>query len=168
MEIRVLCTRSSAIIATIAPIQARKNRPEHTNNGNINRGNGELTMNNPVITSKNCTKCGENLPIEYFYPDHTRSDGYKNICKDCNSTYPLQRPGYIERGHVPANEMTGKTKMCPSCMEVKDLALFSRDKGKPDGRRSNCKKCRAGTWKRYSDKKRTDNTGSDHAGAGAA
>lgn len=106
-------------------------------------------MDNAVITSKTCTKCGENLPIQYFYPDKTRSDGYRNICKDCNSTYATHRPGFVERGYIAEDELVGRTKRCPSCNTVKDHAYFSRDKSKPDGRRSNCKECRKGTWNRY-------------------
>jgi hypothetical protein len=39
----------------------------------------------------------------------------------------------------------GKTKICSTCKVKKDVSLFYRDKGKPDGRKYQCKACREKT-----------------------
>lgn len=36
-------------------------------------------------TKKHCRKCNENLPLDNFYPDKIKSDGYSAYCKKCNS-----------------------------------------------------------------------------------
>lgn len=114
-------------------------------------------MNETVkITQKTCTKCEDTLPIEYFYPDPTRKDGYRNICKTCLSSYPAYKQGFKGRGHVDKTELTGKTKTCSKCRKKKDRAYFSADKSKVDGLRTACKECRKKDWQDYQNKRKAE------------
>lgn len=103
----------------------------------------------PVLTQKTCTKCEDTLPIEYFSPDVTRKDGYRNICKECSRNYPSMKDNFVERGLVLRKELTGKTARCSKCRQVKDRAYFSKDKNKVSGYRSACKECRKKDWENY-------------------
>jgi len=43
------------------------------------------------MLTKTCSKCKEKLPIEMFYPDSSKTSGYKSQCKDCISKSNLER-----------------------------------------------------------------------------
>ncbi|AOE44516.1 hypothetical protein SEA_JUMBO_2 [Gordonia phage Jumbo] len=116
------------------------------------------------ITEKECTKCHETLPIQYFNRDATRKDGYRNICKTCNSSYAVVKPGFVKVGAVDPRTITGKLKQCSKCGEKKDQAYFSLDKTKVDGRKSACKACRKKDWQNYV-QRRNEESGIHPAGA---
>lgn len=100
-------------------------------------------MDNQKITAKTCTKCEETLPVQYFYRDPAYADGYKNICKTCNASYARMKKGFRKLGYVDPRILTNITKVCPGCDAEKDLAYFSADKQRVDGRNYYCRACRS-------------------------
>ena len=40
-----------------------------------------------VVSSKTCTKCGEEKPLDGFYRDRSKTDGRECWCKDCKRAH---------------------------------------------------------------------------------
>ena len=63
-------------------------------------------MAEPMIT-KQCSKCKQVKPIDYFYKDITRKDGHENSCKSC--TYlDHQTPEYKKQQAKYSKTQKGK------------------------------------------------------------
>lgn len=50
--------------------------------------------NKEVVSHKTCTKCGEHLPLEFFYKQKAGKYGVKASCKECHK---IQNQEYYQR-----------------------------------------------------------------------
>lgn len=100
------------------------------------------------MTSKTCTKCGEEKPLEEFSKNRKSKDGLRCRCKDCE-----KQPQHLKKlvNHYPV----ASTK-CSKCGKKKDAAEFYVAPTMKSGLSSYCKKCHKATAKVYynTDRKR--------------
>jgi hypothetical protein len=83
---------------------------------------------------KKCRICGEIKPIDKFFKDKRRKDGYRNECKECEN---IQSAIYFEK-----NKRTVTEKVCLKCGKLKPINEFHKCKSRYDGHREVCKDCR--------------------------
>ena len=67
---------------------------------------------------KRCSDCGEEKPVSDFYRDRHRSDGFKNICKDCDG----------QRSHA---RKVSASATAPSASESSHNASHPADANRP-------------------------------------
>jgi HNH endonuclease len=90
---------------------------------------------------KCCSKCKQLFPAtaEFFYRDRNKKDGLYTICKTCGQTKdrPKQSNDKIQSDTLEGQKRCAKCKkICPATTE-----FFQRDRNRPDGLYSYCKKC---------------------------
>lgn len=111
-------------------------------------------MINDQISEKTCTRCGITRPISKFYRDATRKDGYRGVCKPCNASYATEKPGFQKNSDIDPALITGVKKICPECNEKKDLAHFTMDRHRTDGRSYYCRACKKIRYKKFAEKRK--------------
>ena len=110
-----------------------------------------------VLTTKKCTKCGEEKPytLEFFDGDKGSKSGLKASCKVCcakrhriyrqNNKEKLRVSARIYREEVkklPKPEYPpDATKECAVCGEEKLVIEFYKDASRPEGVKWDCKEC---------------------------
>ncbi len=96
------------------------------------------------MTSKTCTKCGKEKPLEAFVIDARRKDGRRSCCKECsNRAATVNR----ERRRIKLGIIRVETKQCQKCKQVLSADQFHRKPGTSDGLQSFCKSCQK-EWQR--------------------
>lgn len=96
-------------------------------------------MSEVACQEKTCRKCGVMKPLEAYYRDKSRKDGYRDACKTCKCACDRER--YIPHpraAYVPVTE-----KACRKCGVVKPLEAFYPDKNSVGGYRQTCKACKS-------------------------
>lgn len=74
----------------------------------------EAILNSPEGKEKKvCTKCGNELPLVYFYKSRRNKDGRKSECVHCSKAY------YVKTGHLLPNN--GERKESVRELELKKL-----------------------------------------------
>ena len=112
------------------------------------------------MSTKVCTKCGEEKGVEEFNNLAAHKDGKSSCCKKCDRDYFKQyrvenKDGLTKR--VKARQAgytidTEGTKRCSKCGVVKDVGEFCVHKRSKGGRDCRCKECKGKQDKEYSEK----------------
>ena len=89
------------------------------------------------ITTKICSKCKQELPIEKFSKNNCNNDGYETQCKRCKQK---QLEKYIEQ---KKNEVKPciKYKICSKCKQNLLIENFNKNIISKDGYNNWCKTC---------------------------
>jgi len=93
----------------------------------------------PSIKTKKCSGCKENLSVEDFYKNKSRSDGYDYNCKNCE-TKRKNGENVILTKKRPTDVPVG-SKWCPKCEITFPFEYFYKASKRPDGYQNDCKKC---------------------------
>lgn len=88
-----------------------------------------------VLEIKQCSCCKEWLNVSLFYKDKTTEDGYTKRCKSCHVSGDRRR-NRCKHDNDPAG-----TKVCCHCGRALPLTMFSRNRARRDGYKSECKDC---------------------------
>ncbi len=100
-----------------------------------------------AIATKKCSKCGEVKSVTDFTRNPAGSDGYYAKCRLCWNAY--------RRELRASKPLTGRRKIsaelrkialanqrvCPTCLQLKDVSEFGKNAGKPEERRIQCNAC---------------------------
>lgn len=106
-------------------------------------------------TTKVCSDCGRELPLESFSRNVRALDGHQSKCKDCMKK-ALQKAQDARLAKRKANELEKRqeaaanctqTKVCNLCGRELPLTEFDRRKENKDGRDCRCKDCKAKTYR---------------------
>lgn len=89
---------------------------------------------------KICTTCREEKPIQQFYRDSTKPDGFDYACRACSAGASRERRKKHEAAYQPVTE---GTKVCSCCKVERPVAAFTVLKSAPDGLRYHCRSCEA-------------------------
>jgi hypothetical protein len=100
-------------------------------------------------TTKKCTKCTKEFPLECFNKKNQSHDGLSYRCKACDKGYSKQylqsrAKGEILRGRQFFQELRETSqKSCSACKEILPATdeFFYRNKTKGDGFSLECKEC---------------------------
>jgi len=93
-------------------------------------------------TSRICTKCLEDKPLEEFYKDKYGKFGHSCKCKVCtNIKNKLWRDSNPEGAKSYQEENGVRSKICSGCQEFKPLDEFHNDKYGKYGKCQKCKIC---------------------------
>jgi hypothetical protein len=93
------------------------------------------------MDTKICPDCTNELSLEFFNKDKSRSDGYYPYCKDCTKVRKLKLDGII----VTEKILNGKKlefKNCFTCHEVKSFEEFDNFKNGYKNKSRDCSSCR--------------------------
>ena len=100
---------------------------------------------------KICKRCHTLLDLREFHRTKKSKDGHHATCANCVSfLYARMKPcpncskkslKFKKTGKCPFCLERFGFKRCPSCGNVKEIAQFGKDSGKPNGLTSNCKPC---------------------------
>ena len=89
---------------------------------------------------KQCSRCKEIEPIDQFYRDRNRKDGYSGRCKECQDWYT--RDYYNRKLRKRENLLTDNGKICKTCRVEKLLSEFNIKHGTKNlSYRNECKDC---------------------------
>jgi 5-methylcytosine-specific restriction endonuclease McrA len=94
----------------------------------------------PERSTKICTKCHVEKPLDAFSKANTRKIGYKAQCKACSTLYNRSRKTAI-------NPIVVSSKVCTQCHIEKPLDAFHKYAKSTDGHRGECKECRYAEYK---------------------
>lgn len=83
---------------------------------------------------KTCSKCKQEKEFSEFYKSPGSKDGYHTQCITCKHPEVKRHRGEIK-------PLTGVSKTCTQCDQVKDKSLFRKDPCQTDGYRPYCSKC---------------------------
>lgn len=86
------------------------------------------------VLHKTCVDCNLEKEITEFHKKHKGKYGVNSKCKSCVILWSAEYRSKIEHTEV-------KEKQCSSCLETKDVELFSKRKDSLDGRKGVCNKC---------------------------
>lgn len=104
-------------------------------------------------TTKRCSKCGEDKPLDDFYRSKRGLHGRYSSCKACKSaqstTWVKQnrekrnetRAARRERRKAEGPDVVVTEKRCPDCGATKPREQFGKDRGARDGLQHRCKAC---------------------------
>lgn len=92
---------------------------------------------------KICGKCNKETQFENLIKDKTRKDGYKPLCKQCDSARKKLKYG---NSNYPILEIN---KICNICKIDKSFKNFHKDKTDSTGTYSICKQCRVSSSASY-------------------
>lgn len=67
-----------------------------------------VPVNERFFETKVCKKCGQELPISFFWKNAKSKDGLQNWCKNCQTEYEKQRKDFLKEAK---NEKTEKEKL---------------------------------------------------------
>ena len=96
-----------------------------------------------VATSKTCTACNIDKPIEGFCADKTKPDGHAGWCRDCSNAAAAKRSKKLKEAAKADTLWTPRTepKICSMCKIEKDVSSFYKDSTKKDRLASRCQAC---------------------------
>ena len=125
------------------------------NNANIDPLNA---YNNTPIPSKVCTKCNQNKSLSEYNKDKSKSSGFRNNCKLCESI--AEKQFRDNNRHINANKIYNENdvKQCSKCEQNKPLTDYQTNITTVDGLQSCCKSCQSITDKCYRDNNRQINS----------
>ena len=66
-----------------------------------------------VLTTKKCTKCGEDQPLKNYYKDKRTKDRRRTICKTCLSRIKKEKYTYVQgpqKHYTPQEKRTRKNE----------------------------------------------------------
>jgi hypothetical protein len=86
-----------------------------------------------------CPKCKQYKNESEFYNSQIRKNGKTCYCKECINT---NNNGVLKKAHLERQQQV-TTKKCQDCNEELSVNNFSKDCGKSDGYRNECKQCRS-------------------------
>src|SRR5687768_847479 len=86
------------------------------------------------MDTKRCSRCGEQLPLNMFYPIKNRRAGYSSHCKKCVSVGK-------GRKYTPREQWPEGFRACTKCEQIKALEEFHQAKKGRFGRDSVCRTC---------------------------
>ena len=89
-------------------------------------------------TSKICSRCLLDKPLDLFYKDERYRFGRAAWCKNCRRLYSREYGQIQSRSEGPLPPL----KLCTRCKERKPPEDFHLQASKKDGLRSHCKACR--------------------------
>jgi len=95
------------------------------------RRKASLEKSRVFVSSKKCTKCGEQKPIDKFHKNSLQKDGHETRCKLCTKEHNLARSNSPSKG----------PKACSSCKVTKPFSEFYIRKASSDGLNARCKSC---------------------------
>lgn len=93
------------------------------------------------MTTKVCSKCGEEKDIDAFYKDSKEKDGKSYYCKTCACLNAKLHRLENAKNHRLGVINKVAEKKCSICGEIKPTTEFSGDIGTKSGYRSMCKCC---------------------------
>lgn len=94
----------------------------------------------PHIKSKRCPKCGEVKPVSAFFKAIGKLDGYRTICKECDSKSGVEYIRKISDMEFEDIQATGK-KRCWMCKRDLPVEEFNYARSNYDGLSSHCREC---------------------------
>lgn len=97
-----------------------------------------------IVPTKVCSICGQELPVDKFYVNKKKKDGYSPACKSCFSyreKEELQRQRRKKKIALQAEVGEGY-KICSHCERILPLSQFNKCKNNKDGLETYCKECR--------------------------
>lgn len=86
-----------------------------------------------IPSSKLCTKCRRDLPLNQFHKDTRKSDGLGCWCKECKAA---SQKAFASRPKIEATEKT-----CTKCERLLPIEQFHNNKNTEDGHTYWCKDC---------------------------
>jgi hypothetical protein len=101
---------------------------------------------------RRCGRCKELVSIANFHKNSLAEHGLSGYCKDCAREYSIERGDLGLSGQVPSTaylDMTGRTKMCCTCRDIKPFESFFKCKRSKDGYDIKCKDCSNKTLKEW-------------------
>ncbi|WP_153544463.1 endonuclease VII domain-containing protein [Streptomyces sp. RB17] len=97
--------------------------------------------------TKQCTKCGRELPPAAFARDRNRRDGLQAYCRECVAEYSAahyrRRQEAIGKSVREKADVPDGHKLCRMCGEVKPHSEWHRNATASDGLSTRCKACRS-------------------------
>jgi hypothetical protein len=98
-----------------------------------------------MSATKQCSRCGSNLPITQFGVRRASADGLQSYCRACVSAWARQhRPRKLK--DAPTGVRPDE-KWCRRCDQVKPLSAFARNRTAPDGLQGQCRACAAAAYR---------------------
>lgn len=113
----------------------------------------EVEPNTP--TTKTCSDCGRELPLESFSRNVRALDGHQGKCKDCvkkalqksqDARLAKRKTTELKKRQEAAANCT-QTKTCNKCGRTLPVTEFDRAKDTKDGYDRRCKDCKAKTYR---------------------
>ena len=96
----------------------------------------------PPLSSKVCTKCRIEKPLDLFYQEKRHRDGYTSACKVChNRSIKQKRLDRLLKRLNTYQTFIPAFKVCSHCKVEKTLDNFAKDKYRQDGYEIRCKEC---------------------------
>lgn len=116
------------------------------------------------LTEKKCGKCNNIFPIDQFWLDKRKKDGYRSYCKRCfiDTTAP-NRARFLEKSIIKVEEDLITHKTCSGCKQSLPLIDFSISKSHVYGLQSRCRYCSADREKSRRDRYKSEGTSSSYS-----
>lgn len=97
----------------------------------------------PDNSSKVCSICGQELPVDQFYVNKKKKDGYSPACKACFSYRDKEERQKQRRKEKALLAEVGEGfKMCSCCKKILPISQFCKCRNNKDGLEGYCKDCR--------------------------
>jgi hypothetical protein len=96
------------------------------------------------METKKCAHCWQIKPRDSFADDPRNRGGKNTVCKKCTIDRSRSINGIVDYDRRWDNTLPDEVlteKWCTWCKKVKPFDEFALQKGKPFGRKSNCKEC---------------------------
>lgn len=117
-----------------------------------------MAEGNSIPACRNCTKCGQTLPLSEYTKDSRGKYGRSARCRSCARKYAqdnrvrisevalqryhrLQEPIRQERAERRVAAVTSPTKECSRCGTVYEKSFFKKRKSSVDGLHGHCRLC---------------------------
>ncbi len=99
------------------------------------------------MKTKVCSRCKQEKPVDMFYRNRSRKDGYAIYCVSCEAEYRKEWNKRRERVSVDR-------KTCNKCGVNKPASEFFSDRDKVDGLTTFCKPCKLKSNRRWKENNR--------------
>lgn len=87
-------------------------------------------------SSKICSRCKTEKPLEEFHRHRKHKDGHRSCCKECRSKGVV-----TSDAHRLRSLENGNNKSCPKCLTIKPLTDFYKSKDRRRGLSTYCIQC---------------------------
>lgn len=109
----------------------------------------------PNHTTKICSKCRQDLPLDHFGKNRSEADGLQRWCRACRKAHadaPERKAKKVEYDrYYRADDLAAwqaqqphadpRLKHCPKCGEVRPRSDFGPNRARHDGLQTYCKAC---------------------------
>ena len=102
---------------------------------------GKNQRGNTFPTTKRCTHCRQDKPLEAYYPTAKGKPGRESICKDCRKKE--RRRSYRQSAKAKPNQARQHRRPCLRCTKKKWPSTFFPHSRRPDRLTRLCQTCHA-------------------------